>query len=185
MQETNLPPATSLFLPAFLSSCLPQFLPGRLPSLTLVSREVFWRCYAHGAICIKTPYFKRGWAANVSYKVLYHVGESVSLKTKGATGRLSIEDDRLLIRGPPEISIPFESLRSVELLRMHGTGRMLKIEHATGRLFVSVIRFNLFGLFAVVNFFGTGRLEKELQVVIRSCVACTLPAGGMGLTRSQ
>src|SRR5438309_10794303 len=99
----------------------------------------------------------------MTYKVLYHVGESVSLKTKCPTGCLSIEDHRVLIRGSPEISIPVESLRSVELFRLHGMARMLKIQHSGGTLFVSVIRFSLFGLFGVVNFFGTGRLQDELD----------------------
>jgi len=103
----------------------------------------------------------------MSYKVLYHVGESVSLKTKAATGRLSLADDRVLVRGSPDVSIPFDSLRSVELIRLHGMGRMLKIVSVPDTLFVSVIRFNLFGFFAVVNFLATGRLHKELQAAIR------------------
>jgi len=43
---------------------------------------------------------------------------------------------------------------------------MLKVMHEGGTLFVSVIRFNLFGLFAVVNFSATGRLHDELQAAI-------------------
>jgi hypothetical protein len=44
---------------------------------------------------------------------------------------------------------------------------MLKIVHADGTLFVSVIRFCLFGYFAITNFFGTGRLHHELEAAIR------------------
>jgi hypothetical protein len=103
----------------------------------------------------------------MSYKVLYHQGVEIDLRTKAMVGRLSLEDGRILIRGEPEISIPVRALRSVELFRLHGTGRMLKVVHEGGTLFVSVIRFSLFGLFAVVNFFGTGRLQDELQAAIR------------------
>lgn len=103
----------------------------------------------------------------MSYKVLFHIGEAVDLKTKVAIGRLSLEQDQLLIHGVTDITIPFDALRSVELFRLHGIGRMLKVCHTAGTLFISVIRFNLFGLFAVVNFFATGRLKLELEAVIR------------------
>jgi hypothetical protein len=103
----------------------------------------------------------------MSYKVLYHQGEEIGLKSKARVGRLSLEGGRLLIRGEPEVSIPLEALYSVELFRLHGTGRMLKILHGGGTLFVSVIRFSLFGVFAVINFFATGRLRKELEAGIR------------------
>lgn len=99
-------------------------------------------------------------------KVLYHQGEEIGLRTKARVGGLSLQDDRLVIRGEPEVSIALDSLRSVELFRLHGTGRMLKVIHEGGTLFVSVIRFSLFGLFAVVNSWGTRRLYDELQAAI-------------------
>jgi hypothetical protein len=99
-------------------------------------------------------------------KVLYHQGEEIGLRTEARVGGLSLQDDRLVIRGEAEVSIALESLRSVELFRLHGTGRMLKVIHEGGTLFVSVIRFSLFGLFAVVNSFGTRRLHDELQAAI-------------------
>jgi hypothetical protein len=104
---------------------------------------------------------------SMNYKVIYHVGDAVGLTTRGTVGRLSLSGGWFVITGKPEVSIPRESLRSVELLRMHGTGRMLKIVHADGTLFVSVIRFCLFGYFAVVNFLATGKLHKELEEMIR------------------
>jgi hypothetical protein len=103
----------------------------------------------------------------MSYKVLYHQGEDIGLKTKSRVGRLSLEGGHLLIRGDPDVFIPVDALHSVELFRLHGTGRMLKITHQGGALFVSVIRFSLFGLFALVNFFATGRLQMELEAAIR------------------
>ncbi len=96
----------------------------------------------------------------------YHVGDTLGLKTKAATGRLFVEDDRIVIQGDSQVSIPFKSLRSVELFRLHGTGRMLKIIHTEGTVFGSVIRFSLFGYFAIVNFFETGKLARLLQAQI-------------------
>src|SRR5262245_29283297 len=104
----------------------------------------------------------------MSCKVVYHQGEEIRLNTKANVGRLSVGAGRSLIRGKPEVSTPIEAQPSVELLRLHGTGRMLKISHEGGALFVSVLRFSLFGLFAVVNFFATGRLQKELEGAIRA-----------------
>ncbi|MBS0202100.1 MAG: hypothetical protein JSS49_04310 [Planctomycetes bacterium] len=100
------------------------------------------------------------------YKVMFHEGKNVSLATKVRVGRLTLLDGRLSIEGDAHISVPHESLRSVELFRLHNTGRMLKIEHDGGTLFVSVIRFIMFSHFAVGNFFGTGKLKKELQKII-------------------
>ncbi len=115
----------------------------------------------------------------MTYKVLYHVGETIDISTKGATGRLSLEDGLLEIVGAPRVAIPVETLLNVELFRMPGSARMLKIGHAAGTLFVSVIRFNLFGYFALVNFFGTRRLQCELDEAIR---AVNPPAPNPGVT---
>ena len=59
-------------------------------------------------------------------------------------------------------------LRSVELFRLHGLGRMLKIVHADGTLFLSVIRFSLLGYFAIVNFFATGQLCEKFKAALPS-----------------
>lgn len=99
----------------------------------------------------------------MSYKIIYHEGSNVDLGTKACSGRLSIESNHLRIRGEVELSFPLDSLVSVELIRLHHTGRMIKIVHTHGLLFVSVVWFNLFGVFAMVNFFATGRLLRELQ----------------------
>ena len=73
-----------------------------------------------------------GAAESVSYKILYHVGEEISIKTKTAVGRLSLENGCLVIRGEPAVSIDLGALRSVELFRLHGMGRMLKVVHTEG-----------------------------------------------------
>lgn len=41
----------------------------------------------------------------MTYKVVFHEGETIGLETKVDLGRLSIEQDRLLINGEKEISI--------------------------------------------------------------------------------
>ena len=102
------------------------------------------------------------------YKVISHCGESIQLSTRAMTGTLFLEPGMLTIAGEQRMAIPFDSLRSVELFRLHGTARMLKVVHIGGTLFVSVIRFSLFrGYFAVINFFATGRLRDELNAAIK------------------
>jgi hypothetical protein len=46
---------------------------------------------------------------------------------------------------------------------MHGLGRCIKISYDKGTVYISVIRFQLFGYFALINFFGTGELAGRLR----------------------
>jgi hypothetical protein len=101
------------------------------------------------------------------YKVVFHEGETIGLETKVDSGRLSIEQDRLLISGKKEVSILFRSLISVELFRLHGTMRMLKIVHSDGTIFVTVVRFSLFSQFALGNYFATGELRDKIDMLIK------------------
>lgn len=100
------------------------------------------------------------------YRVLYHVGDSVSLRTKALKGRLALTQDVLKITGPSPVELPVRELRSAELFRLHGLGRCIRISHDSGTLYVSVIRFLLYGYFAVINFFRTGDLARRLRDAI-------------------
>jgi hypothetical protein len=102
----------------------------------------------------------------MKYKVLFSTDETVGLKTVGSRGTLTLEGGVLSIDGDTQISIPVESLRDIELIRMHGTGRMLRIQHSGGTLHLSVIRFSLFRWFAMVNYLATGQLRDELAAQI-------------------
>ena len=106
----------------------------------------------------------------MSYKVIFHAGDNISVETKVKTGRLSMTETNLAVTGRDPFSLPLSSLQSVGLFRLHGTGRMLRIVHDRGTLFVSVVRFCLFGQFAIINFFGTGKLKDELEAAISQAV---------------
>ncbi len=103
----------------------------------------------------------------MNYKVIYHCGDEISIKTKTKSGRLDLTDKLLTISGKETLSISTEQIKRVELFRLHGLGRMLKIIHNEGVLFVTVVRFFLFDYFAVTNFFKTGKLHQELTALIR------------------
>jgi hypothetical protein len=104
--------------------------------------------------------------AHDTYRVAYHVGDTLNLRTKALEGRAALTQDALKITGPTPVELPIHELRSAELFRLHGGGRCIRISHERGTVYVSVVRFMLFGYFALINFFGTGQLAHRLQEVI-------------------
>jgi hypothetical protein len=102
----------------------------------------------------------------MSYKIIYHCGNEINLKTRTKSGRLNLESDSLIISGKESISIPVECIVEVEMFRLQGLGRMLKVVHSEGTIFLTVVRFCLFDLFAMVNFLKTGKLHRELETII-------------------
>ena len=102
------------------------------------------------------------------YRVMYYVGDTLTLRTKALEGRASLTQDALTITGPTPVELPLRELHGAELFRLHGLGRCIRISHAKGTVFVSVVRFILFGgYFASINFFRTGELSRELRQGIR------------------
>jgi hypothetical protein len=97
----------------------------------------------------------------MKYKVFFYQGEDLSLKTRVARGQAWLDAEGLHIDGPQAISISKVDLVSVELFRLHGLGRVIRVNHRHGRLFVSVVR-AMIGQFAFINFFRTGELHKQL-----------------------
>jgi len=97
------------------------------------------------------------------YKVMFHEGPDVGIKTKMSTGWLTIADGEIKISGPEPLSRSLASVRSVGLFRLHGLGRMVRITHDNGTLFVTVVRFCIAGQFASVDFFKTGKLVALIR----------------------
>ena len=98
-----------------------------------------------------------------SYRVLYFVGPSLDLSTKMLPGRAEIDGECFRIVGSSELSIPLKEIREPNLFRLHGTARMIRFAWKEGTVFVTVVRVNIFGYFAVINFFATGRLYESLK----------------------
>jgi hypothetical protein len=97
----------------------------------------------------------------MTYKVLFHAGEELGLKTRVERGKATLDESALHLEGPNGVSIPLSEISGVKLFRLHGLGRVIQIDHSGGRLFVSVIRF-MIGQFATINFFKTGDLNNRL-----------------------
>ncbi len=96
-----------------------------------------------------------------TYKVFFHAGGDLGLKTRVERGKATLDDSTLSIDGPNGVSIPLSRIHAVKLLRLHGLGRVIQIDHSNGRLFISVVRF-MIGQFASINFFKTGDLNDRL-----------------------
>ena len=100
----------------------------------------------------------------MKYKVFFHQGDELTLKTKVSRGEAWIDESGLHVEGASEVVIPRSNLLSVELFRLHGLGRVIRVEHRQGRLFLSVVRW-MIGQFAFINFLKTGTLHKELTAI--------------------
>ena len=79
------------------------------------------------------------------------------------SGRAEIDDRNFRISGPRNVLIPFTEIGEPELFRLHGTGRMIRFSWRNSTIFVTVVRLNILGLFAIINFFRTGRLFERLR----------------------
>lgn len=97
------------------------------------------------------------------YRVVYHQGDQITLRTKAQSGRVYIENESLIIEGHEVISIPCSSIQEAKMFRMHGSFRMIHLISKDGSLFLTVVRLNLFGLFVIVNFLATGRLFRAIK----------------------
>jgi hypothetical protein len=103
----------------------------------------------------------------MGYKVFFHRGEKLDLKTKVQKGRAWLDDAGLHVEGPagPLPLIPKSSLLSAELFRLHGLASVIRVDYQGGRLFLSVIRFLIGGQFMLVNYFKTVELYKRLAAI--------------------
>jgi len=101
------------------------------------------------------------------YKVFFHIGDELGLKTRVQRGAVSLSDSELLLNATTTVSIPITNMKSATLFRLHGLGRVIELDHAEGRLFVSVIRF-MIGQLASINFLKTGELHRRLVSAIEA-----------------
>lgn len=104
----------------------------------------------------------------MNYKIVYYQGDRIDSSTEVKSGSCILTDTDLQIVGNESISVKFANLIEIDLVRLHGLGRVLRIRHKDGMIFLSVIRFKLFrlpliGQFATINFFRTGQLFAILQ----------------------
>jgi hypothetical protein len=101
------------------------------------------------------------------YKVFFHNGPEIGLRTHVLRGTASIDASGLNIQSSEGSSfIPSASIKDAELFRLHGTMRVIRVDHQGGRLYLAVVRF-MIGQFASVNLFKTGELHEALERLAR------------------
>src|SRR5215469_411536 len=92
---------------------------------------------------------------------------TLGLKTRVEKGQAWVDDDGLHIEGPGGFTIPCTDLIGAELFRLHGLGRVIRLDYRDGRVFLSVVRL-MVGQFAFINFFKTGSLHKQLAAITKT-----------------
>ncbi len=102
----------------------------------------------------------------MKYKIIYHLGDEIDVKTKTMNGHATLTPQNFEISGSSNVTISVGEINNVELFRLHGLGRMLKIEYGNHTIFLTVVRFCLFNFFALIDFSKTGRLRDELNKVL-------------------
>jgi hypothetical protein len=104
-----------------------------------------------------------------TYKVIYHIGESINLKTKVLSGHIYVEKDNVVLYSKKEkTSSKLDNISAVSLFMLNGFGSMLKLEQNGRTLWISVVRFCIGEQFALVNAVGTRKLMKEIERYIAS-----------------
>lgn len=99
------------------------------------------------------------------YKVFFHSGDELTLKTRVTKGDAWVDVEGLhVVDGSAQFFVRREDVRSVELFRLHGLGRVVRVNHAAGTLFLSVVRL-MVGQFALINFFQTGALKDAISAL--------------------
>ena len=70
----------------------------------------------------------------------------------------------LKLAGIDTLLIPLTEIRDPRMYRMHGLGRMIRFEWKEKTVFITVVRINFFGYFAIIDFFRTGQVFKALSL---------------------
>jgi hypothetical protein len=102
------------------------------------------------------------------FKVIFHPGADVNARTRMKSGWLHLEQSpppvaRIVINGTTPLSLAAADIRSITLFRLHGLGQMIRIDHVGGTLVLTVVRFQIAGLVAIINFVKTIKLEQQLS----------------------
>jgi hypothetical protein len=105
------------------------------------------------------------------YRVIYHVGRELTMKTRVSSGSLTIQDDVISISASSPVTIPFSEIVSVEMFRLHGLGRMIKLACKERTIFLTVVRINLWGYFIVINFFRARELYETIKKRVSGIVS--------------
>jgi hypothetical protein len=105
---------------------------------------------------------------STTFKVFFHRGDELGVKTKVQKGKAWLDEDGLHIESSKDVQllIPTPNLLSVELFRLHGLCSVIRVDYQGGRLFLSAIRFLIGGQLMLVNYYKTVELQKRLAAIV-------------------
>lgn len=98
------------------------------------------------------------------YKIIYHVGEAINLKTNISTGKIKIVGafpEIISKRNTPILKL--DSIEKVENILLNGLGHILKIKNGGQTIYIAAYRICIGNLIAITNMIGTKKLENELK----------------------
>jgi hypothetical protein len=102
----------------------------------------------------------------MTYKIIYHVGDEINIKTRARSGALIWQETSLAITFSPPLEVPFSTVVSSTLFQLHGLGTMVKLVCNDRTIFLSVVRVNILGYFVIVNRRQTRELFEKIQARI-------------------
>lgn len=99
----------------------------------------------------------------MKFKVIYHVGKKIQNDTKLMSGKLSINQEKINISGAAPLEVELSTCKTIELFRLHGIGNMIEISCPEKRIFVTIPRLYIAGLFIKIHTIKTAKLYKKLK----------------------
>jgi len=98
------------------------------------------------------------------YKIIYHIGDKPTLKTKIKRGFIFIDDNDIILHSNTEnFDIKLNAVDNVALFMLNGLGSILEIREKETIIFLSVSRLCIGNQFAIINRSGTRKLKSEIE----------------------
>ncbi len=108
-------------------------------------------------------------------KRIYHVGETLTQKSKISRGELLVDKKHLVLDRQPHVKLPLDSIRSVSWQQLKGLGKFVRIEIADQTVYFAAVSF-AFWFMASIQRARTKALYDLLQPRIPASSAETAAA---------
>jgi hypothetical protein len=96
------------------------------------------------------------------YKIGYHEGDDLNLKTVMRAGILTIENSGIRIHGDTDLQIPFSAVEGLKIGPYTGIRRLFRLTFEGRKVSFAVVRFMIGGQFLQGDYFKARRLESKL-----------------------
>lgn len=98
-----------------------------------------------------------------TYRVFFHRGKDLSIKTRVEKGTAEIYGSSLTVRSAAgDFTVPLDREAKASMILLYGLARVVVLDRNGKRTYMGVIRL-MVGQFVIGNRLGTGRLFKDLS----------------------